>query len=150
MLDLGVRAPAEESANRIPDGLGRRQRVTARGVRFRLELLEQERRLRLQRLLRDRRRLDVADVVRDLAELVERRLRGLAVVVEVRPVRGVEHVRIEAAWIVAMRRDLEHLAERRRRDGAAAAADLEEFLLRELPRLDRVRDEHSLEVRVLA
>src|SRR6185295_10201198 len=117
-------------------GLRRRQRVTAGGVRFRLELLEQERRLRLQRLLRDRRRLDAADVVRDLAELVERRLRGLAVVVEVRPIRGVEHVGIEAARIVAVRRNLEHLAERGRRDGAAAAADLEEFLLGEFPRLD--------------
>src|SRR5688572_1281526 len=149
MLDLDLRAAAEEPANRVPYGFRRRQRVPARGVRRCLELLEQQRRLGLQRLLRDRRRLDVADVVGDLAELVQRRLRSLAVVVEVRAVGGVEHVSIEPARIVAVRRDLEHLLEGRRRDGAAAAADLEELGFRELPRFDGVRDEHGFQVRVL-
>ena len=46
-------------------------------------------------------------------------------------------------------RDVEHLAERRRCDGAARARDLEELRFGELPRLDRVGDEHGLDVRVL-
>src|SRR5690606_4583906 len=139
----------EEAADRVPDRLRAREREMAGGRMLGRQVLEQGRRLRRQRDLPRRGGLDVAHVARERAEPVELDLRGLAVVPEVRTVRRVEHVDVEAARVVALLDDLAHLAERGRRDGPAGARDLEEVFLRELPSLDGVRDEDGLEVRVL-
>ena len=53
-------------------------------------------------------------------------------------------------WIVARVDELEDLRERARGDSASGSRYLKEFLFLELPRIDRVRHEHCLQILALA
>src|SRR5947208_7307181 len=76
--------------------------------------------------------------------------RFLAVSGGVLAVRGVEEVDVVAARVVARRHDFEREPRNGGGHGAAARGRLEELALVELPRLRRVREEHGLDLGVLA
>ena len=88
--------------------------------------------------------------LQSLDQLFQRCLRLRLVRGEVLAVGGVEQIDVVLARAEARVDDLAHFLQASRGDRAAGAGDAEEFLFLELPRFGRVRDEHQVEVTVLA
>src|SRR5688572_13698789 len=141
----------EEVADRAPDVFLAAEVAHADRAAFRFQLAEDLGELRLARPEGgDPAGLDVAGVVDQARELAERAARLVAILRRILAVGGVEEIRVVAARVVAL---VEHV-ERKARDAgghrAAARGGLEELALVELPRLRGVREEHRLDLRVLA
>src|SRR5438105_6495349 len=141
----------EELADRFPDIVLRGDVAGADREPRALQLGEDLGELRVARAEGgDAAGLAIAGVVHLGGDLGERGARFVAVLGGVLAVRGVEEVDVVAARIVARAHDLEGEARHRRGDRAAARGGLEELALVELPRLRRMREEHRLDLGVLA
>ena len=136
--------------HRRPDVVGARRpertdRATLRGE-------AQEQLADVARGLGSFRRADFeeAGVLKVAEQSVEAGLRRVPVARRVLAIGGVEHVEVVLCGAVAR---VDNLADQRERGGherATRSRHLEKFLLGEFPGLRRVRDEHDLEVVVLA
>src|ERR1051326_538623 len=143
--------PGEEFADRRPHVVLAGEAAGAHGAAGAPPLGEELRELRLARAEGgEAAGLDVAAIVRARGDVAEQRLRRLAVLGGVLAVGGVEEVDVGARRIVALLHHVERELRDARAHRAAAGRSLEELAFVELPRLRGVREEHRLDLAVLA
>ncbi len=149
-LELLAKLVPEEVPHGVPDVVGAADAIRADVVLVARDLDEQPADLAVRRGAGERRDFQEAGVVAVADELFERGLRLRLVRREVLAVGGVEQVDVVLARAEARVDDLAHFLQARRGDRAAGAGDAEELLFLEFPGFRGVRDEHQLQMTVLA